>query len=262
MEITFTVIILALIAAIFVGIAKTGVPGVGILPVVIMATAFSTNAKLSVGAILPILILGDITAVLYYKRHAQWRRLIRLVPYVALGMIPGVMLLNVIEGNDLRPILGGLILFLLGLDVGRRIYLSRRNGNENGDDNESQEPKPAFQSIWLVGAIGALAGFCTMIGNAAGPLLSVYFVGMGLKKEEFVGTAAWFFLTVNMIKVPVYCYLGMITLETLKLDAMVAIGVLFGGVIGIWLLSRIPQKLFNILVLSLAAIAALHMLIG
>lgn len=255
MEITPLLIILGLVAAAFVGLAKTGVPGVSILPVIFMAEAFYSDAKLSVGVLLPILLVGDVTALLYYRRHARWSKLVRLFPFVALGMIPGYFLLMASEANELRPVLGGLILFLLCVEAFRR-YSSSKGGCDGSVFGKTADG----HSMVFIAVVGMLAGFGTFVGHAGGPVMSVYLVAMGLEKEEFVGTAAWFFLIVNLVKVPAYCTLGMITVDTLRLDAMIAAGVFLGGAAGIWILSRISQSVFTGMVLLLAAVAALHML--
>ncbi len=81
---------LGALAAVLIGLSKTGVPGVSIPAILLMAEAFPGNEKLSVGAILPILLVGDVLAVGTYRQHTQWNRLFGLFPYVLVGMVPGV----------------------------------------------------------------------------------------------------------------------------------------------------------------------------
>jgi uncharacterized membrane protein YfcA len=233
------------LAALMVGFSKTGMPGAAIPAVALMAEAFREDTRLSVGALLPMLIVGDLFAVTYYRRHAQWDRLWKLVPYVALGMIPGYLVLRLTEGSSdsLRRLIGIIIVLLLSMEIARKYF-----GWEKMPDR-----------WWFVGTAGGLAGFGTTVGNAAGPVMSIYLASIRLDKYEFLGTAAWFFFFVNLSKLPVYYSLNMMTQDTLRLDLMIAPAVVVGALIGVTVLKRMPQALFNVLVLFLAGIAALRM---
>ena len=91
------------------GMAKTGLPGVSILAILAMAEAFPGDAKSSVGAIMPAILVGDVIAVFWFRRHAQWQRVWSLIPFVAAGMACGTILLHEIAGKRLGPILGWLV---------------------------------------------------------------------------------------------------------------------------------------------------------
>ncbi len=233
-------------AALLVGIAKTGMPGAAIPAVVMMAEAFPQDTQLSVGALLPILILGDLFALAWYRRHARWDRLWRLFPYVILGMLPGYLVLRRIDPSSLRILLGGLVLALLAVEVVRQ------------RSRWLQLPHAG----WFTAAAGVLAGFGTTVGNAAGPVMSIYLVSSRLEKHEFMGTAAWFFFLVNISKLPFYASFGMMTPATFRFSLTVMPAVVLGAAAGWLLLRRIPQRLFNILVLILAGIAAVRMVLG
>jgi len=250
MELTTLSIALAVGAALLVGVTKTGMPGLAIPCVVMMAEAFPGNTRLSVGALLPILIVGDVFAITIYRRHAQWHRLWRLFPLVVLGMIPGAFVLYHSGGGSsgadrLRPILGGLVLALLLLELARRRFNLDRFAEHR----------------WVTYLTGIVAGFGTIVGNAAGPVMSVYLVSRKMKKHELIGTAAWFFFIVNVSKVPVYSSIGMITRQTLLFDLALAPLVVVGALFGARVMKLVPQKLFDTLVLLLAGIAALWMLV-
>jgi uncharacterized membrane protein YfcA len=145
----------------------------------------------------------------------------------------------------LRILLGGIILALLALQIARQ-----RFGWETSSDRR-----------WVVSVTGLLAGFGTTVGNAAGPVMSIYLIGQKLDKQEFLGTAAWFFFLVNLSKIPLYTAFEMITPQTLTLDAALVPVVVLGALIGIYIAQRIPQQLFNLLVLVLAGIAAVRLII-
>ena len=242
MELGWVQIAAVAAAALMIGFTKTGLPGVSMLVVPLMATTF--DARASVGIVLPLLIVGDVFAVSFYKRHAQWEHLRGLFFWVILGMIPAYFLLDGI-GKSLGPILGCLVLALLGLD-----YLRVKKGWEDMPHR-----------WWFVAGVGFMAGFCTTIGNVAGPVMAIYLISRGLPKREFMGTAAWYFLCVNLIKVPVFASLDMITWDSLRIDLFAAPAVVVGALIGYVALPKIPQKVFNTAVLGLAAIAALNLVL-
>ncbi|MDO9542794.1 MAG: sulfite exporter TauE/SafE family protein [Kiritimatiellia bacterium] len=230
--------LMSIAAGLIVGLAKTGLPGCGILAVPLMAMIFP--AKLSVGALLPLLIAGDLCAVTFYHRHAQWKKLLELFPCVLGGIALGAIVLWKIDSAQLKPLLGVLILSLLGLELARQRF---------GWSNFPHK-------MWFVILMGSLAGFATTLGNVAGPIMSIYFISKGFKKDEFMGTAAWYFLIFNCVKIPIYGGLGMISQTTLKFDLFIIPAVLAGALIGRLLLGMVPQRVFNFTVLFLAAIAA------
>jgi uncharacterized membrane protein YfcA len=231
-------------AALLAGVSKTGVPGLSTFVVVLMALAFPNHTKLSVGVLLPLFISGDILAVRAYHRHAQWRRLIGLLPAVVAGMLMARWYLAWVREDLFRPLLGLLVLLMVALEVVRQ-----RMGWDR------------LPKHWaFVGGTGLAAGFATTVGNVAGPIMGVYFLSQGFVKKQFMGTAAWFFFVVNCSKVPVYWGLGMIDGRTLKFDLFLVPLVAVGALVGIRLLPHIPQRLFNSLVLMLSCLAALRLL--
>ena len=229
---------------IMIGLAKTGIPALGILVVTLMATVFP--ARESIGIVLPMLIIGDIVAVTYYRKTVDWPILTRLVPWVSGGLILGFILLFTI--TESRP-----IEVAIGIIVISMILLQSFKGLQS----EPEKAKP----LWFVIGMGTLGGFTTMIGNAAGPVMTLFFLSYGLSKTQFVGTGAWFFLTVNLIKVPLFMYLGLITLGTLTINVLMIPVILAGTWLGIRLLPHIPQALFNRIVLILSFIGAVMLLV-
>lgn len=246
--------LLGIAAGLIAGLAKTGLPGCGILAVPLVAMIFP--AKLSVGALLPLLIVGDVCAVTFYHRHAQWKKLLELFPCVLGGIAVGAFVLWKIDSAQLKPLLGVLILILLGLE------LARQRSRLGGASGEARVGWGDFtHRTWFVILMGSLAGFATTLGNVAGPIMNIYFLSKGFKKDEFMGTAAWYFLIFNCVKIPIYAGLGMINPTTLKFDLFIIPAVLSGALIGRLFLGVVPQRAFNFIVLFLAAVAAVRLLL-
>lgn len=237
-------LVFACLAALCTGLAKTGIPGLGILIVVLMALAFPGETKQSVGTLLPLLVVGDIMAIAWYRRHAEWRKLLTLIPAVVAGIVAARFFLAWIDEDHFSPVLGGLVLGMIGLELARRRF--------------------GFEKLphhWaFVNGTGLLAGFSTTIGNVAGPIMSVYFLSKGWVKEAFMGTAAWFFFTVNVSKLPILWQIDLISKESLMLDLKLAPLVIAGGLMGFWLLPRISAGVFTWMVLILSALSALKLM--
>src|SRR5690606_22017367 len=89
---------LAVCGALAIGVAKTGIGGLGMLAVVIFANLMP--AKESSGFVLPMLVMADVVAVLSYRRHAQWSLLWKLFPWTALGVILGFFAMGRINNQQ------------------------------------------------------------------------------------------------------------------------------------------------------------------
>lgn len=241
---TVVSLLLACTSALLVGLSKTGLPGVSILAILLMTEAYPNDARLSVAAILPVLLAGDVFAVAWFRRHADWGRLVRLLPWVLAGMIPGYFVLAWFEGNQLRPIIGALVLGMLVVEVCRQWFGWERMPHR----------------WWFAAITGLSAGFTTFVANAAMPVMSIYLVSQDFEKRQFIGTAAWFFLILNVSKVPAYCSMGMLTWSMLPTAAALAPLTILGALLGVYVLSRIPQRLFDALALALAGMAALRLI--
>ncbi len=233
-----------ILCSIMVGVTKTGIPGFGILVVPLMASVLP--ARSSVGVLLGILILADLFAATYHRRNAKWRHVLRLLPPAFAGIAAGYFGLKVVDDEQLKPIIGGIVLVMLGVNYWR----TRAKGKD----------APVPTQWWFAIGLGFMAGVTTMMANAAGPIMIIYLLAMKLPKIEFVGTGVWFFFVINWLKVPFSANLNLMTLESVKLDLMMLPFIVAGAVIGIFFLKRIPQKAFTAVVQILAAAAAIKLL--
>ena len=98
-----------------------------------------------------------------------------------------------------------------------------------------------------------------MVANAAGPVTMIYLLSMRLPKNEFIGTSAWFFFILNWLKVPFSASLGLITVPSLRFDALLAGAVVVGAVMGLLVARRIPEKGFMIAIQVLTFLSAVRM---
>lgn len=226
------------------GVSKAGFAGLGLLHVVVFAFLF--GARESTGVILPMLLVGDVGAVTAYRPHARWDYLGRMLPPACIGVVLGALLMGHISEAAYKPLIGSIILVLTCLQIAR---IAR-------PDWLGDVPH-ARSFAW---GMGLLAGMTTMLANAAGPIIALYVLAVGLPKLELVSTSAWFFLILNAFKVPFSVALGLIHMGTLVLNLTLAPLIVVGLFAGRWLIHRVPQRLFDLLLLTFAGVAALRLL--
>ncbi|QNS03041.1 sulfite exporter TauE/SafE family protein [Streptomyces xanthii] len=237
------------VAAVLVGFSKTAVSGANTVSLAVFAAVLP--ARESTGVLLPILICGDVLAVLTYRRHAHWPTLWRLFPAVAVGVVIGTVFLGFAGDGAVRTSIGAILLLMAAVTVWRRRAAERP---------EPEETATRTARI-KAGSYGVLGGFTTMVANAGGPVLSLYLLSAGFRKLGFLGTSAWFFLIVNSAKVPFSVGLGLIDGKSLLLDAALAAFVVPGALIGKWAVNRINQRLFEQLVLAATVLGGLQLLL-
>lgn len=233
---------LAVFAALVVGISKAGIGGLGMLAVAIFAQIMPV--KQATGVVLPLLCFGDVVATAAYRQHAKWPHIWRLFPWTAAGVVIGYFALDRINEQQARWLIGGIVLGLAIMHLIRR----RRAGHE------------AEHGAWFAPTIGVLAGFTTLVANAAGPLMVVYMLAMRLPKMDFVGTGAVFFLLMNLFKVPFMVHLGLINAESFSLNLWLAPIVVAGAWFGRKLVMTIDQRAFENIALALSVLAGLNLL--
>ncbi|WP_353940947.1 sulfite exporter TauE/SafE family protein [Streptomyces sp. HUAS MG91] len=236
-------------AALLVGFSKTAVSGANTVSLAVFAAILP--ARDSTGVLLPILICGDILAVLTYRRHAHWPTLWRLFPAVAGGVVVGTVFLAFAGDGLVRGSIGVILLVMAAVTLWRRRH-AEAPGAE-GDPTRAARVK--------AGSYGVLGGFTTMVANAGGPVMSMYLLSAGFKKLGFLGTSAWFFLIVNSAKVPFSVGLGLIDGRSLLLDAALVAFVVPGALIGKVAVNRINQRLFEQLVIAATVLGGLQLLL-
>jgi uncharacterized protein len=240
---SYSDIALLAMAALFVGMAKTGIYGLGTLVPPILAAVF--GGKASAGLLLPMLSMADIFAVIYYNRHASWPHLWKLFPFAIAGVFIAIWVGDVINDQAFKVIMGVLIL------VGIPIMIWR----------EYQKNIKPLSGNWVTGGIfGISGGFSTMIGNTAGPIMNLYLLSMQLPKNVLIGTGAWFFLIINLFKIPFHIFVWeTISLQSATLNLMLWPLVLLGGFLGVRLVRIIPEKPFRWLIIIMTSLASIRL---
>ena len=237
---------LAALAAFCTGLSKSGFGGFGMLTVLFMASVMP--AKESTGAVLPMLIAADLMAIGAFRKHADWKELMRLLPSTLVGLIAGWYLMKLIPGNGFGRFLGWIVLIMMLLVLWQRF------------DRRILSAILRHRALSTVS--GFVAGVTTMVANAGGPAMTFHLLARRFDKMAFVGTTAWFFFVVNVLKVPLSLNLGLISGSSLVLDLILLPCIVLGMLLGRFFLGKIPQAPFDWLLLVTGTAAALRLIVG
>lgn len=236
---------LILLCSFLIGMSKAGVPGVSMVVVPILAIIF--GGKQSTGVLLPMLIMADVFGVTYYHQHANWKHVIKALPWAVIGVIVAMLVGNRVDDNQFKIIIATIILISIALMLWR-------------DKSKAKETIP---DSWYFAAIMGLAGgFATMIGNAAGPIFAIYLLALRLPKNEFIGTAAWFFFIINLFKLPLHIFSWhTISWQSISLNFINLPTIALGAFMGIWLVKKIPNSSYRWIVISITILSAFLMIV-
>ncbi|MGV2900161.1 sulfite exporter TauE/SafE family protein [Microbacterium sp. AGC62] len=236
------------VAAVTIGISKTALPGGSILAIALFAAVLP--ARTSTAATLLLLMVGDLFALFAYRRHAHWPTLLRLAPAVIAGLLVGFAFLALAGDGVVRRAIGVILLLMIAVTLWRRWRQSKADA-----------AAPPSGGIVLAGAYGTLGGFTTMVANAGGPVMSMYFLATRTPVQVFLGTSAWFFAIINVIKVPFLAGLGLFHAPVLLMDAVLAPLVVIGALLGLRVARRMNQRVFDRIVIVLTVLGAVYLLI-
>ena len=231
---------LAFLGAFILGVSKAGVKGIAVMIVTLMALAF--GSKPSTGLLMPLLLAGDVFAIVYYHQHAQWSYLRRFLPWMMGGVLIGVWIGDRVDETTFQQLMGYTILGTVVM----LIWWERKK-------------ERMIPNHWaFAGVTGLMAGITTMIGNLAGAFSNVFFLAMRLPKQAFIGTAAWLFFLINLFKLPFHIWVWKtITPKTLWIDLWLLPAVFMGLFAGVFVVKKIPESWFRPIILILTALGAL-----
>lgn len=235
---------LAISLAVFLlGLSKSGIKGIGIIIVVILAFVF--GEKTSTGILLPLLIFADVFAVIYYNKHAQWHYIKKLLPTMVIGVLVGVWV-----GNDISEAIFKKLMAIIIIGSVLIMFFM-----------ENRKSTAIPTNKWFSNGTGFTAGFTTMVGNLAGPISDIYFLAMRMPKNEFIGTAAWLFFIINVFKLPFHIFVwNTVSIESLVINSILIPFIILGFFLGAYLVKLISNVNYRRFVLIINALGGIIML--
>ncbi|WP_083912946.1 sulfite exporter TauE/SafE family protein [Rubritalea marina] len=234
------------LSAFFIGVAKAGFSGVSYISVFLLAEAF--GAKESIGVALPMLITGDLIVYPAYRKYGDWRSVWQFMWPALIGLAVAVYLLTVFSNESMRVAIGLVIVSMVLMQLMKKFF------PENFD-------RLAHSKAFGISA-GVSGGLATMLANAAGPIMQLFLLSRNVSKLDIIGVGARFFLIINLIKLPLNAGLDLMTWETLRWNLYMIPVVALGVWLGKKVLRKVPQKAFEVLVVTFALIAGVKLLVA
>lgn len=234
---------MALLGATCVGLAKSGFTGISLISVFIFADLF--GGKTSVGLVLPLLIVADLTVYPAFRQHGSWKPVFKLLVPAIIGLALGYLVLARINDAQARHGIGVSVLLMVAVQSFRLF-------------NNAAFDRMAHSTSFGISA-GVIGGMATMIANAAGPVIQLYLLSKRIPKMELIGISARFFLLINFLKLPMSFQLSLINADTLMINAMLVPAVWFGIFSGRFLVKKVPQRYFESLVILFSIIAGIKL---
>lgn len=234
------------------GIGKSGFAGgAGILSLPLMMMVMPVDKV--VATMLPLLILCDMNAIYHHRRNQVWAKVWQIYIPAVVGIVLGALVWWWIgrEGIERYAIyikrFVGVIAILFGL------YILAKEASVRWVEEHRAGPKTAW-------AAGIFAGFASTIAHAAGPIVSLFMYSQGLGKTLFVGTIAWTFTLINLTKLPFYVCIGLIQWDVLRFDVVLIPMIPIGSYLGLWMHTRVSEKLFMRIILVLTLLAGFKLI--
>ncbi len=235
---------LAILAAIILGISKAGIGSISILTVTMLAYTF--GSKISTGVLLPMLVVADIFAVFFFKRHTQWPHLLRMLPWMIAGVIFGAWLGKDIDEVLFKKVMAAIILSSVAVMFWR--------------EHKAVSEIPTHWSFASIMGLGT--GFTSMVGNLAGGFSNVYLLSMRLPKNQFIGTAAWLFFIVNTFKLPFHIFSWKtVNADSLSINIILLPFLIGGFFVGLRIVRVIAEERYRQVILWLTAASVVLILV-
>ena len=246
MELTPLTVVAVSAAAFLIGFTKAGMGG-GIGPITTAIMVLALPVDVALGLQLPMLIVGDAFAIGAHWRRWEWTHLRRL----ALGALPGVFvgtfILASVDATTIQRLIGVVSLMFVTYRIVQP-RLARLAGVE--------------ASLALGVAAGGLGGVASAVAHAGSPPVSAYLLLARVTPVQYAAVHILLFASLNLLKIPGYVLAGFAHPELqLRLAPTLAF-IPLGVVAGRWMVRRIPQVVFDRLILTVLTVTGFYLLLS
>lgn len=238
--------LILVLVALLIGISKAGFGG-GTAILVGPLLLILYPAKESVALMLPLLFACDVASLYPYWRKWDEFNVLTILPGAAVGIFLGSFALGSISDAFLAKTIGGLAIAFAVLQVYR--------------DWIVRTEKPLAPSLGFGVVVGLGTGFVSTLSHVGGILTTMYLLPQRLENERFVGTTTALYFLINILKIPAYLQLEVLTLDVLLRDLPLFPIVFVGTALGVYLNRRVPGRWFMRVVLVFVLITGIHLLL-
>ena len=249
-------VFIAILAVLAVAISKSGFGGaLGALSAPIMLFAFSPTAALSI--LIPIFIAIDFWVVWHWRKQGVRQIILWMVVWGIIGQIIGWSLLRLgtIDDSIILAFIG-LIAVLTALQYFWQQFFASHNGQNPRQKSRIFRRKIAQRaSIWC-----SLSGFTSFVSLTGGIPAQIYLLPLQLPRRLFVATMAWYFLFINLFKIPFFIELNLLNHASLSVSVLMLVFVPVGVSLGRWLNKTMSDKLFYYIAYSCLLILGVQLL--
>ncbi|SET53876.1 sulfite exporter TauE/SafE family protein [Paracoccus homiensis] len=226
LELTTEGWVLAVLAAMAVGMAKGGLAMTAILAVPILSLVMSPVQ--AAGLMLPVYVASDVGGLIAFRRNFSTTVLRTALPGAMVGIGLGWATAHIVPDWGVTLIVG-----VIGLVFALNALIRPDLGGE------PRRPDHARGGVW-----GGLAGYTSFVSHSGAPPFQVYVQPLRLPSLIYAGTTTWFFAVVNWVKLVPYWALGQLSPANLMAAAVLTPVALASVWIGLRLVRIIPQALF------------------
>ena len=236
------------------GISKSGFAGgAGILSLPLMMLVMPVDKVTA--SLLPLLILCDMNAIYHHRRNQVWAKIWEIYVPAVFGILLGAAVWWWVGEAGVQAYAPHIKRFVGVIAILFGCYILAKEASMRW----VEEHKAGWKTAW---SAGLFAGFSSTIAHAAGPVVSLFMYSQGLSKTLFVGTVAWTFTLINLTKLPFYVYVGLIDPGVLRFDLFLVPLIPIGSYMGHWMLLRVSEKLFTLIILVLSLLAGLQLVLN
>ena len=216
----------ALIASLFVGMGKGGLPVVGMLGVPVLSLAISPIA--AAGLLLPVYVLSDMFGLYAYRKEFDRRVLAIVVPGMIFGVGLGWATAHIVPEWAVTTLVG-----MIGTVFALNALLRKPV------DGPPRRAEVAPGVCW-----GTIAGFTSFVSHTGGPPYQVYTLPLRMTKTVFAGTSTIAFAIINAVKLVPYYFLDQLNPSNLKIALVLMPPAALAVFAGVRLVRWLPEKLF------------------
>jgi uncharacterized membrane protein YfcA len=243
------------LAVFLVAIAKSGFGGsMGALSAPLLLTLLP--AKTALAILLPLYLVCDVWAILIWRRFAVRRFLIIMVIAAAVGQYLGYLLFAYIDDGTLKAVIGLVALFTAARYFWRIV--------KPVFDGRAAARRRLLRKRFIQRAVfwSGLSGFSSFVSLTGGIPVQVLMLPLRLHRFFLIGTLAYYFFFINLLKLPFFFDLEMLTPQTLFVSVCLLPLIPLGVVAGKWMATKLSDEWFYHISYVALGLLGLRLVIG